>query len=406
MTERRSVYFAFQGLFSAVLILLFLYQDRGDSDWVFRLSVLLAMMAGSLTALRLVSAEILGRWWFQVVLFLGDAAVASLLLRWTHLINELYLLYFLIIFGTAITRNFRQSIVVASVTSLLYLFSAWHPLNGFPHETAFWLRFLFLVISASLMAILSLDSQQAQASQERKYRDRLIQVERLATLGQMAGEVAHQIKAPLTTIMVNAEVLLARHAKSKEMVRELNEIRDEVEHCKQILKSLLDLGRIEEVELERIDLREPLRLALKSADALARKRRLSLKTSGLETSRPVNGDQSLLQEALSALLQNAVEASREGGEVRLSVEDEPRYAWDAPGAGYWRVIIEDDGAGMTEEALSRVFEPFFTTKGKEGTGLGLSAAARILQKHGGSIDVYSAGRGRGARFTVTLPRRA
>ena len=405
MPERRSVYFAFQGLFGAVLMLMFLYQHQGGEGWLLRFSCLTLFTGVSLAGLSWARPETLGRWWLQVGLFLGDAAVASLLLRWTKLQSEFYLIYFLIIFGTAITRNFRQSLVVAAATSLLYLFSAWHPILGFPYGTAFWLRFLFLVISACLMAILSLDAQRAQAAQDRKYQDRLIRVERLATLGQVAGEVAHQIKGPLTTIMVNADVLAARHGKSsKSMLRELTEIREEVEHCKVILKNLLDLGRIEEVELSPIDLREPLRLAIKSIEPQIRQRAIRFNVAGLDTPAPALGDKSLLQEAVAALLQNAVEASRKGGAIGAALSPAPQLPWSSGGADFWHLVIEDDGAGMSEDAIERIFEPFFTTK-SDGTGLGLSAAMRILQKHGGSIEATSPGPGRGSKLTVIVPAR-
>lgn len=401
MPERRSVYFAFQGLFGAVLMLVFFYHYRGDSGWGARFALLVIASAASLFALRLLRDEILGRWWFQVGLFLGDAALAALLLRWTQPQSDFYMIYFLIIFGTAITRNFQQSLVVAAATSLLYLSSAWHPVSGLPLATGFWLKFLFLVVSACLMAILSLDSQRSQAAQERRFRDRLIRVERLATLGQVAGEVAHQIKGPLTTIMVNADVLAVRHAKSKETLRELVEIREEVEHCKQILKNLLDLGRIEEVDLSPIDLREPLRLAVKSVEPQLRKRAIRWLYSAPEGPAEVLGDQSLLQEAMAAVLQNAVEAARKGGEVRASLRKEPSSPW---GAQRWRLTVSDDGSGMSEEELEKIFEPFYTTK-KDGTGLGLSAALRIMQKHGGSIDAESEGPGRGSSFILALPAR-
>lgn len=403
MPERRSVYFAFQGLFAAVLMLIFLYQYRGGEGWLLRFSFLTAAAAASLVGLRLADDRTLGRWWLQVGLFLGDAALASLLLSWTQHQSDYYMIYFLIIFGTAITRNFKQSVVVAGLTSVLYLFAAWNPVQGFPADTAFWLRFLFLVTSASLMAILSLDSQRSQAAQERRYRDRLIQVERLAALGQVAGEVAHQIKGPLTTIMVNADVLAARHAKSKETVKELGEIREEVEHCKKILKNLLDLGRIEEVELSALDLREPLRLAVKSIEPQIRGRGIRWELSGLDQPAPIMGDQSLLQEAIADVLQNAIEASAKGGAVRVALSASSRAPWAAAAPG-WRLAVEDDGVGMSEEDLERVFEPFFTTKG-EGTGLGLSAALHIMQKHGGSIEASSAGPGKGSRFVLGLPAR-
>jgi len=69
------------------------------------------------------------------------------------------------------------------------------------------------------------------------------------------------------------------------------------------------------------------------------------------------------------------------------------------------VSVEDDGRGIRKEDLERIFEPYFTTKGKDGSGLGLSAALRVLQKHGGSIEAFSDGPGRGARITLTIPRR-
>lgn len=403
MSERRGVYFAFQGLFIAVVLLIFQYQYHDRAEWLLVFSFLMLFSGTTLLVLRLAPVEILRRSWFATGLFLCDAALASLLLRWTQPQSELYLIYFLIIFGTAITRNLQQSFAVAVVTSLLYLASSWRPESGFTHETVYWLRFLFLIISAALMGILSMDSQQAHAEQERKYRDRLIQSERLATLGRVAGEVAHQIKGPLTTIMVNADVLAARHSKSKGIIKELSEIREEVEHCKQILKNLLDLGRIEAVEFVRMDVRQPVRLALKSVEPQLRQKNVKWKVAGMQSPCRIRGDQSLLQEAVAAVLQNAVEASGPGGAVRVSLSPEPRATWGRLGPSAWRLVIEDDGAGILEKDLERVFEPFFTTKGQEGTGLGLSAALRILQKHGGSIEAYSLGLGLGSRFTLIIP---
>jgi signal transduction histidine kinase len=403
MSERRGVYFAFQGLFIAVVLLIFQYQYHDRAEWLVVFSFLLLFSGTTLLALRLAPMEMLRHSWFATSLFLSDAALASLLLRWTQPQSELYLIYFLIIFGTAITRNLQQSFAVAVVTALLYLASSWRPETGFTHETVYWLRFLFLIISAALMGILSLDSQQAQAEQERKYRDRLIQSERLATLGRVAGEVAHQIKGPLTTIMVNADVLAARHSKSKGILKELAEIREEVDHCKHILKNLLDLGRIEAVEFVRIDLRHPVRLALKSVEPQLRQKGVKFAVSGMQKPCRILADPSLIQEAVAAVLQNAVEASRPGGDIRISLAPEARPVWIRTGAGAMRLVIEDNGAGMEEKDLERIFEPFFTTKGAEGTGLGLSAALRILQKHGGSIDAYSLGPGFGARFTLSIP---
>lgn len=407
MTDRRSIYFMFQGLLMAVLILIFHYQYHGSVEEWGRLAFLVTVLGGSLVGLKTVPPELLERWWFQAGLFVTDALLASLTLHWTQQRSELYLIYFLIIFGTALARDVGQSVVVALVTSVLYLLSAWRPAGGFPHDAEFWLRFLFLWIAASWLAILSRDTERTQAEEKRRYEERLMHVGRLATLGQFAAEVAHRIKGPLTTIMVNAEVLSHKYGRSKEIVKELREIEEEAARCKEILKNLLDLGRIEEMDFAPLDLCGPVRLALKGLEPQLRRRGIHAEVSGLEAPLMVRGDQSLLQEAVAAVLQNAVEAARKGGRLRVALQERK------PGLGLarWRegrragvLVVEDDGAGIAREDLEKIFQPFFTTKGREGSGLGLSAAMRILQKHGGGIEASSEGPGRGARFSLFIPR--
>lgn len=411
MDDRRSVYFSFQGLLMSVLLLIFLYQYKfqwhDPSAWINRFYFLVLALVVSLLILRLATRETLAKWWFQAGLFIGDAVLASLTLYWTQPQSDLYLIYFLIIYGTALTRSLGQSFVVTVVTSLLYLGSAWRPYHAFPVSTAFWLRFLFLWSSSALLAILSRDTQRAQEDQEQKYQGRIIQIERLATLGQVAGEVAHRIKGPLTTIMVNAEILSVRHGKSKEIVKELAEILEEAGHCKEILKHLLDLGRIEEIDFTRVNLCDAVRFALKSVEPQLRQLGLHVKTAGLEAPLTVMGDPSLLQEAIAAILQNAVEASRRGGPIQLSVTaQEPPFGWKKLSSlpGSYVVTISDEGKGVDPKDLENIFQPFYTTKGPQGSGLGLSAALRIFQKHRGTIEAYSDGPGLGARFTLTIPK--
>jgi signal transduction histidine kinase len=108
----------------------------------------------------------------------------------------------------------------------------------------------------------------------------------------------------------------------------------------------------------------------------------------------VRGDDTLLQEAVCALLQNAVEAAPEGGTVSVR---------GGASGGAHRIEVRDDGPGIPAENLERIFEPFFTTKAGEGSGLGLSAALRIAAKHGGTVDAESAGPGRGSRFYLLIP---
>ena len=377
----------------AVLVLLGVFQSSGRPDDR-TLALIAGLLGSSLVLLRLAPAEALASWWFQAAFFVGDALSATAVLRLIHPQADLFLLYLLLVFGSALTRSTRQRLSVAGVAIVLYLVSGWRTGVGWPGQPEFWLRAMFLAVSAALMALLARDARQAQEDQHRRYEERLVQVGRLATLGRVAGEVAHRIKGPLTTIAVDAEVLAHRLSGDKAALKELQEISGEVEHCKRILKDLLDLGRIEEMDLFPVDLREPVRKALKAIATQAKKRGVTLRSAALLAPMRARGDATLLQEAVASLLQNAIEASAAGGFVRLEASTE---------YGLHRVVVADEGAGISAKDLERVFEPFFTTKKDVGSGLGLSAALRIAVKHGGSVEAASAGPGRGARFTLLIP---
>ena len=262
--DRRHTYFLFQGLLASVLLLIFLYQYRGTAGWTFRLATLSALLGASLAALKFAPAGSFSRWWAQMALFLFDAGIISVTLIWTQSQSDFFLLYVLILFGTALTRNFTQSFILGIVILFLYLVSGWSPHSGWPGEPGFWLNFDFLCVATSLMAILSRDAQQAQRDQEHQYQERTIQVERLATLGQIAGEVAHRIKSPLTTILVNAEILSYQRNQTRKNLAEIAQIQTAARHCQEILRDLLDLGRIEEIAFVTVDLREAIESALKS----------------------------------------------------------------------------------------------------------------------------------------------
>ncbi len=370
-----------------------MFSPAVGAAWPWVLAAAVVLIA-SLALIRLLPAELVARGWPQTGLFIGDAAAATLILSLTGSRAQLYLIYLLIVFGSALTRSLAQRWVVAAVTIGLYLTLGRLEASGWPIRSQFWLQGLFLAVSAVLMTLLAQDSRQAEEDQRRRYEERLISVGRLATLGRVAGEVAHQIKGPLTTISVDAEVLSHRLAADAAALKDLREIRDEVERCKTILKSLLDLGRIEEMDVAEFDLRRPLRAAIKSLRTQARHRGVRAEIAAMPSPLAVRGDESLLQQALAAILQNALEAVGEGGRVSVRAGREK---------GQVRIVVEDDGVGISPENLEKIFEPFFTTKPAEGSGLGLSAALRIAAKHGGGVEAESEGLGRGARVTLSIP---
>ncbi len=408
MPDRRSSYFAFQGLFLSVLLLIFIYDvPRHGPDWYERFASLVLILGSPLVLIRIISPKALSSWGFQAALFVGDAAVASVALQWAQAGANLYLIYVLLIFGTALSRSLPQSLFIAFVSSILFIAKSYRPGFAIARPTGFWLQFLFIWVAASLMALLSADAERAQSEERRSYEKRLVDAERLSSLGQMAAEVAHKIKGPLTTIMVNAEYASAK-TRAPGLAKVLGEIREEAARCGEILKDVLSLGRIEELDLDPTDLAQCVRSALRAAGPQIRKFQLKIEESGLESSARVVGDKTMLAQAVSALLQNAIEASPHGGIIRIKLNKSRRPlmrrdAWKISLQDpFYRLTIEDSGNGIDPEHLPNLFKPFFTTK-KDGTGLGLAGALRIIQKHRGTIEAASLGPGLGARFVVTIP---
>jgi hypothetical protein len=152
--RRRAVYFAFQGLFMGVLLLLIVFRGPGRlGDGI--LGVLAGLLVASLAILRLASDEVLASWWFQAGIFVGDAVAATLTLGFLRTQADLFLLYLLVVFGSALTRSARQRLTVAVATITLYLLTGWRPLQGWPVQPEFWLRAMFLAVSAALMTVLA-----------------------------------------------------------------------------------------------------------------------------------------------------------------------------------------------------------------------------------------------------------
>jgi len=407
MTERRTVYFVYQGLLTIILFLFFLFERIHIVGWEGRFAFLVVAFGGMLVVLARVPMVWLTNPRVQTAWFLGDVILTSLTLQWIQQpTSDLYLIYFLVIFGTALTQNMIQSFLVAFLATLLYTYSTLRNSSGVTFQAEFWLRIPFLWIAASFTAMLSNDTRQEREREQLMYQERLFHMERLAALGQISAEVAHRIKAPLTTIRVNAEVLGHQPDTPKRMFGELKQIEDEVDHCKEILQKLLDLGRIEEMDSLNFDLQEVIQTAIDTIDPQLNNSKIQLRREGHTESAMMNGDPILVREAIVAVLQNAVEAMPDGGSLRLGLY------WIKHG-GWWQLrrrnpdtydlIVEDSGAGIKAEELETIFRPFFTTKIGQGSGLGLSAALRILDKHHGFIKVSSEGLGKGASFTLSFP---
>ncbi len=229
-------------------------------------------------------------------------------------------------------------------------------------------------------------------------QDQLIQSEKLASMGQLAAGVAHEINNPLGTVLLYADLMLKDLPAGDSRAGDLQLILAEAKRCKSIVQALLNFARQNKVLAQATDVN---RLCLDTATEVQREplfARVRVECE-LDPSWPViQADPAQLRQMLLNLLHNAAEAMPEGGKVTISTR-----CVLAGGDGV-EISIQDTGCGISEEHMSRLFTPFFTTKpiGK-GTGLGLAIVYGIVKMHRGSIDVQSKV-GEGTTFHIRLPR--
>ncbi len=240
---------------------------------------------------------------------------------------------------------------------------------------------------------------------ERAYR-RLVQSEKMASLGKLAAVVAHEINNPLAGILTYSKLLtrmtgngLAEGERLGEARNYMQIIEGESRRCGTIVKNLLTFARQAPLNPQNNDLNAVVERCLLLISHQMDLQSIDLDKDLSPALPPIYCDAGQVQQALLALLMNAVEAMPHGG--RLTV----RTAFDAEHR-LGRVEVRDEGPGIPEDVLPRIFEPFFTTKEEgKGVGLGLAVAFGIIQQHGGNIEVASAPQ-KGTAFTVVLPQEA
>jgi len=226
---------------------------------------------------------------------------------------------------------------------------------------------------------------------ERKHSEALLRERAaLARLGEMAAVVAHEVKNPLAGIRGSLQVIGGRMPAESRDRSVLRDIVDRLDSLNNIVDDMLVFARPREPKLAPVVLDELLRstAALLKKDPAHSVTQLDV----ADTHVVVRGDAEQLQLVLVNLLLNAAQATHNQGHVRVDV---------ATNNGVCRIAISDNGPGIPKDARERIFEPFFTTKHR-GTGLGLPTAKRVIEQHGGSIEVQCPPTG-GTVVTVSLP---
>ena len=261
----------------------------------------------------------------------------------------------------------------------------------------------FNQMATSLSDQRQIAAQQAEAQLELERR--LRNSERLAAVGHLAAGVAHEMGAPLQVIDGRAKQLQELPAPTTDKLqRNLKIIRTQGERITRIVRQLLTLARPVHPRFRSVDLRHQTELALEALETQALQARVAYDHP---TAAPlwVKADPDLLQQVLTNLFVNALQAMPEGGTLRVSYPDAPLHK---DGRAFVGMQVADTGYGIAAENLPQIFDPFFTTKEVgSGTGLGLSISSRIVEEHEGwlTADNWRNGNGEsGAVFMLYLPQ--
>jgi signal transduction histidine kinase len=218
---------------------------------------------------------------------------------------------------------------------------------------------------------------------------------RLATLGQTASMLAHELRSPLAAIKLGLSGLAPAEGLGEREQRRVRLVLREVDRLGGLLTDALNVVRPVRLSGEPVPLDLLLDTVMRGLEPVLVARGLELRRSRCETCPGVRLDPAQMEQVLLNLLNNAIEASPDGGRIDVAVR--------AP-AGAVEVEIANAGAPIPPEELTRVFEPFYTTK-PNGTGLGLVLVKRVIEEHGGAVHVVS-GAHEGTRVSVRLPLRA
>ena len=257
------------------------------------------------------------------------------------------------------------------------------------------LGFLFLIL-ISLRVREAGHTIERQKEQLATANQQLLQAAKLASVGELASGMAHEINNPIGIILGRTDYILSTQDNlSAEARQDLKVVRAQAERVASTVRNLLTFARPSPLSMQRLDLAELVDEAVKLEAPRCRTAAVEIERSASLRIPTIQADPDRLQQVLVNLMNNAIDAMPQGGRLGISITN--------GGGGQVVVNISDTGMGITEENQARIFDPFFTTKpAGKGTGLGLAVSYGIIRDHGGEIRVNSIP-GRGSTFTIVLP---
>jgi len=253
-------------------------------------------------------------------------------------------------------------------------------------------RLLMLELATMLESYKEYYAADVRSKERSAVEEKLTRAEHLAEIGQLAASLAHEIKNPLAGI--SGAIQIMREAMDQDDPHRpiATEILGQVKRLDATVKDLLQYARPLPPRLRRVDLDAVVTRVLSVLREEPALRRVRIQCSDPSDDHAIRGDEGQLEQLLMNLIINAAHASDDDGSIDVALEQ---------ANGLMRLIVQDYGEGMTKETRAQAFDAFFTTKAK-GTGLGLSICRRIVEAHGGGMELDSEP-GRGTRVVVTLP---
>jgi two-component system NtrC family sensor kinase len=247
----------------------------------------------------------------------------------------------------------------------------------------------------------NLNKKVEQKNQELKnIYEQIVQVEKLASLGKLSATVAHELNNPLEGILTYSKLVskklekLNDRERYEDIIKILQLISDESSRCGRIVKDLLHFSHQDELQFMHSSIKEIIDRSIKLMSHHFQINNVKIKLDFKIDDIYLECDAQRIEQALIAILVNAVEAMPEGGTITISVAKEFDNAV---------IRIIDEGKGIPPEVLPHIFEPFFTTKDKvKDTGLGLAVVYGIVQQHGGKVFVEQTSI-KGTTFKISLP---
>lgn len=232
--------------------------------------------------------------------------------------------------------------------------------------------------------------------EQKSIEERLREAEHLSGIGQLSRSIAHEIRNPLNFISLSVDHIKEKYKPTDNNDKEkfnslISSIKQEIQRLNTLVENFLDYGKPLRLNRKEVDIGQLMNNVIELIHAKADNERIRI-TRDINTNQVLDADPELLKTCILNVILNAFQAMPNGGELSIKTELSD---------GKFQILISDTGTGIKKDEISKVFDPFFTTK-KNGLGLGLSMTKRVIEEHGGEVDINST-EGKGSKVIISLP---